>query len=170
MKGVPHNSVWLPWRGNPKPSVCDTDRTVPGASVLSNLDSPHFVKTDPPVLHMAGWCWDKSWQGGGVPPMMVQVSVDGKVVKDHIIANVSRPGLPSKTGAPNPEHGFIVTLNGQPAKTLAGVGMHKLDVQVHLDPAGTGQTVPVKGSPVCFRKGVATKCKPATLLDTPALL
>ena len=160
-------AVWLPWRGDPTPSKCDTNRAstpVPGADVRSNLDPPSFKPGKPGVLHLLGWCWDHAWAGGGVPPMLVRVSVDGKVVHDRIVANVTRAGLPSKTGAPNTEHGFDLYLKGADAKTLAGAtGVHRLDVDVHVDPSGSaaGGTVPIKNSPVCFRKGgTVCECPP----------
>lgn len=134
--------VWLPWRGDKDPAACDTNRTAPfdpAASMLSSLDTPHFVNNGSLTLHAAGWCWDKSFAGG---------------------ANVPRPGLPSKTGAPNPEHGFVFTLRDDVAKRLASQGLHRLDVQVALDakPTTGTQYVSVRGSPVCFRGGTKSGC------------
>lgn len=38
--------------------------------------------------------------------MNVTLSLDGKALAT-VVANVNRPGLVPKTGAPNPEHGFV---------------------------------------------------------------
>ena len=157
-------AVWLPWRGSPDPLDCDTNRTAPPdptATVKSNLDPPKFASLSPPKMQVVGWCWDAAWSGGGVPPMTVRLSVDGDVTTAYVVANVSRAGLPSKTGAPNPEHGFVHALPPAAAAKLAGKGTHKLDVDVYLDgsPASAhAPTMPVKGSPVCFRSGAAARC------------
>ena len=123
------------------------------------------------VVSGAGWCWDSAFAGGGVPPMTVRLSVDGKPVHmgpagssggdGGIVANISRAGLPSKTGAPNTEHGFKFALGGAPAATLLGTGLHRLDVDVYLAPhptPGVTATAPVKQSPVCYRNGKAVEC------------
>ena len=79
------------------------------------------------LMRVQGWCWDKAWSGGGVPAMTVRVSVDGKVVVPMTVANVVRPGLPA-TGCPNTEHGYDVALPSAAAATLAGTGLHRLNV------------------------------------------
>lgn len=56
---------------------------------------------------------------GGVPAMTVQIFVDDELVVEQR-ANVSRAGLPPKTGAPNTEHGFAYALKGTPAAVLSG--------------------------------------------------
>ena len=56
--------------------------------------------------------------------MTIQVTVDG-VVDGTCLANTPRPELPVKTGAPNPEHGFVYTLAGSAATTLASAGEHR---------------------------------------------
>lgn len=53
-----------------------------------------------------GWAWSPQLPQGGVPPMNVTLSLDGKALAT-VVANVNRPGLVPKTGAPNPEHGFV---------------------------------------------------------------
>ena len=159
-KGVP---VWLPWRGDSHPSACDTNRTAPAdptATIKSNLDTP--AKVHAANVHVLGWCWDSAWSGGGVPPMTVRVSVDGNVVVPFTLATVPRAGLPSKTGAPNTEHGFEVNLPDEAAKTLASAGVHSLDVDVYLDRHPTSvhnATIPVNRSPACFKNGVHVACK-----------
>ena len=158
-KGVP---VWLPWRGNPDPSACDTNRTVPPdptTTIKSNLDVPASVKAA--NVHVGGWCWDSAWSGGGVPPMTVRVSVDGHVVVPFTLANVPRAGLPSETGAPNTEHGFEVKLPDEAAKTLASAGVHSLAVDVYLESHPTSvhnASVAVGRSPACFRHGAHVPC------------
>lgn len=158
-KGVPVGTdgpggmkVWYPWRGNPDPAACDTNRTppdVPANDIVSSLNDADIAPKT-----VTGWCWDRKFAGGGVPPMTVRVSVDSKVVVAFAIANITRPGVPG-TGAPNAEHGFSVTLPSDVAAQLAGPGTHALRVEAYTaqQPTAATPTIPLKGSPACYKSG-----------------
>jgi len=158
--GVP---IWTPWRGNPDPSACDTNRTLPpnpADDVLSHLDAPAQLGGGA-TTRFGGWAWDKAFAGGGVPPMVVRVSVDGKVVVPFAVANVTRPDLPSKTGAPNAAHGFVVVV---PAGTAdADATATTVSVDVYLDPQPKSvhdAAAAVHGSPACYSgAGKLVKCR-----------
>jgi len=171
VSGLP---LWLPWRGDPAPAMCDTDRTPPptpptppapgpgpkAALHSSTESSTGLVKAAVGLtLQGGGWCWDGAWTGGGVPPMTVRLSVDGTATAS-VLANVTRSGLPAKTGAPNPEHGFALLESGSWVDTLGSAGKHRLDLDVFLSPSPTEktQTTPLKGSPLCFQDGDKVSC------------
>ena len=86
-----------------------------------------------------GWAWNASWAGGGVPPCIVRVVVDGATVSDTIVANITRHNLVNITGAPNSEHGFLFTLDGKFYKELAGKGKHFLKIQAGETPQNPKQ-------------------------------
>ena len=92
--------------------------------------------------------------------MTLRVSVDSKVVLQYVVANVTRKDLPTKTGAPNPNHGFDHTLSGEAAATLSSAGKHKLDVDVYMDvtPTASSKVQAVARSPICFQGGVMQEC------------
>lgn len=180
--------VWLPWRGDPSPVKCDTDRTndrpspkpptptptpptppkptpptpkpppaPPSTSLHTNIKKGANIAKS--VLFVNGWCWDAAWAGGGVPPMTVRLSVDGKP-ELNVLANITKPALMNVTGAPNSEHGFKLHEKGQWVDVLGGAGKHRLDLDVFLDPVPsvTGHTAPMKGSPLCFSNGNLVGC------------
>ena len=116
----------------------------------------------------SGWCWDKSFSGGGVPPMVVRVSVNGKVVVPFVVANATRAGLPSKTGAPNAAHGFSVDIQTASAASAATISV---DAYVDAQPKSAGDAaIPVHGSPACYKNGARTECKRGFLLNDDRLL
>eukprot|EP00946_MAST-07B_sp_MAST-7B-sp1_P004211 g4211.t1 len=161
--------VWTPWRGDPDPNKCDTNRTVlpiPGESILSHFDAPSRLGAR--LTRISGWCWDKSFSGGGVPPMVVRVSVNGKVVVPFVVANATRAGLPSKTGAPNAAHGFSVDIQTASAASAATISV---DAYVDAQPKSAGDAaIPVHGSPACYKNGARTECKRGFLLNDDRLL
>jgi hypothetical protein len=160
--------AWLPWRGSLKPSECDTNRTAAGPAphpkptkgLHSSLDTSvlKFSSLSPPTIAVQGWCWDGDWAGRGLPPMTVEIKVDNTIAVAKLLANVTRAGLPSKTGAPNPEHGFKIVLEGKAAQLLASAGAHTLSVGAYKDPAAKTTTVPLKGSPACFKAAKLVPC------------
>jgi hypothetical protein len=181
---MPEQAVWLPWRGDPLPAKCDTDRTPP--TPTPPPPTPPTPPTPPAPacagaehclvgtagrgysisgqrVTGAGWCFDRAWAGGGVPPMTVQLSVDGKPAAT-LVANVTRTGLPAKTGAPNAEHGFDLSgLSGSWVEVLGGAGKHQLALDVFLspnpaNPHTTNRTAALKGSPLCFADGKLATC------------
>eukprot|EP00041_Stephanoeca_diplocostata_P031143 m.963668 g.963668 ORF g.963668 m.963668 type:complete len:731 (+) comp23897_c0_seq6:130-2322(+) len=158
-RGTPTRGNWLPWRGDPNPAVCDTNVSsspTPETGLHSSLQINKFSSLAPPSLPVVGWCWDGHWSSGGVSAMTVQILVDDTLIVQQR-ANVSRAGLPAKTGAPNTEHGFAYTLTGKAATALAGAGLHRLNVKVFTTEGSTGPdaaSVDVTHSPVCYRSGV----------------
>ena len=171
--GVPANDpavmgqtpVWLPWRGDPNPAACSTDRRppgpppYPGSELHSHVSQLQLQATaSGPVLLGNFWCFDAAWPGGGVSPMTVQLSVDGVVV-ERVVANASRPpGFTNASGAPNAEHGYYFREHSDWVKLLAGPGKHRLDLDVFLDPSPTqnSSTMPLNQSPVCTVGGNIT--------------
>jgi arylsulfatase B/arylsulfatase I/J len=164
--GAPGNKAWLPWRGDPNPARCDTNRTAsgPGPSPMpkgfhGNVDVQNFTSLAPvPALLVQGWCFDMDFTSAGekpgTPPMTVRISVDGAVV-DYVVANVTRPGLPSHTGVPNAQHGFSFSLPDAAAAKLAGAGKHSMAVDAITVQGGTpsSPTKPCNSSPICFEDG-----------------
>ena len=163
--GVPSGKAWLPWRGDPNPARCDTNRTdgappkppTPSKGFHGNLDVESFSPAG--TLTVSGWCFDTDFAGGGVPPMTVRISVDNIVVA-AVVANVTRTNLPAKTGAPNPEHGFSFKLPPTTAAKLAGAGKHTLAVDAYTaqTPAPTSATEPCNHSPACYQDGKLASC------------
>jgi hypothetical protein len=90
--------------------------------------------------------------------MTVEIKVDNTIAVAKLLANVTRAGLPSKTGAPNPEHGFNFELEGKAAQLLASAGAHTLSVSAYKDPAAKTATVPLSGSPACFKEAQHVPC------------
>ena len=185
MGGAP---VWLPWRGDKDPAKCSTDRRAPPAppdpiaDLHSHISALRFEPTEsgsmlvgnlctivmlsrfvrcpsrsPHSITIAG-CFDTDWEGGGLPPMTVQLSMDGRAIK-QVIANVARPpDFVNASGAPNVEHGYNLQEVGAWVEELAGEGSHRLDFDAFLepDPAANSSTTPLHGSPICFVDGNAT--------------
>ena len=90
--------------------------------------------------------------------MNVQLSMDGRTIK-QVIANVARPpDFVNASGAPNVEHGYNLQEVGAWVEELAGEGSHRLDFDAFLepDPAANSSTTPLHGSPICFVDGNAT--------------
>ena len=149
--------VWTPWRGDPDPNKCD--RIVPfsqsRAKAFCPISAPSRLGAR--LTRISGWCWDKSFSGGGVPPMVVRVSVNGKVVAPFVVANATRAGLPSKTGAPNAAHGFSVDIQTASAASAATISV---DAYVDAQPKSAGDAaIPVHGSPACCKNGARTECE-----------
>jgi len=157
--------VWTPWRGNPDPAACDTNVTSPvdpkpppppPSPFHGTLD---LTKLGPKFPAVSGWCYDKDFANGGVPPMTIEIIIDGTVVVNSLVANNDRgPGFPAKSGAPNSLHGYAYTLSDADAAKLFGAGSHTLAVNAFTVPP----PVPASGapkqamhqSPACFKDGV----------------
>ena len=99
--------------------------------------------------------------------MTVILKVDGEAVRDGIVANITRSELPQKTGAPNAEHGFDLNLEGSAAQKLTDptAAVHRLDLDVYLDPSASGKTVSIHGSPACFARGGKSVSCPKAATD-----
>merc|ERR1712146_219193 len=124
--------VWTPWRGDPTPSHCSNNVTSPEDGLHSNFDGLVYPSTGPCFLQ--GWVWDDKLAGGGTPPLNVTVSVDGQI-HGPVLANISRSGLPSKTGAPNTEHGFAIDLLDAVCMALKS-GSHRFTAEAIVPPSG----------------------------------
>ena len=94
----PRSSVFIPLTAHPL------------ALQVPNLHSSFdgLVKPQPSNCEVQGWAWSADLPQGGVPPLNVSLTLNGKHMAT-VVANVNRPGLVPKTGAPNPEHGFLYT-------------------------------------------------------------
>lgn len=151
------DGVWTPWRGNNIPSVCDPNTTVPGASLRSNLDGVTWTgaiaSSDPDVSSassrvsvsgvIAGWAWDAAMDGGRAQ-LNVSFTMDGQPI-GWTIASVDRPGLPPKTGSPDPYHGFLFTLPAEVAKK-GSTGKHSFGASADAE----GASVAIDKSPACY--------------------
>jgi hypothetical protein len=148
-----HGDVWTPWRGNPNPSACDPNTTVPGDALRSNLDGVTWTAAGDAAASavIVGWAWDPR-EGGGRTQLNVTFSMDGAPF-GWAVANVDRPGLPPKTGAPDPNHGFSYTLPAGIAAAGAA-GKHAFSVTAHAE----GADVPLEHSPACYCNAKACAC------------
>ena len=180
--GIPSNStsampgvdVWMPFRGDlSNPGACSTDRSPldppptppnPSKGLQSSMKAVTIKSTKKGLmLQGSGWCFDAAWAGGGVAPMMIQLSVDGKPA-EQMVANVERPiNFPNASGAPNREHGFVLQEYGSWVDVLGSAGTHTLAVDVFTDqtaaaPEPTGPTEPVGHSPFCFKNRNLVPC------------
>jgi len=118
-------------------------RNVPGAGDLGpnggavgelrgNLDSV----SEGPAVNVSGWAVDKLLPRAGWGPVTVIISIDGQPVIS-VLAMESRPDLVTAGVAPNPEHGFGVTLGHDAAGALLGPGRHCLSVRAVGTPSAT---------------------------------
>ncbi len=157
---------WTPWRGNPDPSRCDTNKTdpyppppaPPGPSPLhSSLNAPASrapkSTASQPVYNVKGWAWDATFPGGGAAPVTVRLLVDKVMVGPPQRAMIPRPGVPA-TGAPNAQHGFEYVLKGEAGLALGAEGTHVLIAQANMSPDGkTGSWVDLGKGPVTYVDG-----------------
>eukprot|EP00730_Choanoeca_flexa_P006540 TRINITY_DN12170_c0_g1_i12.p3 TRINITY_DN12170_c0_g1~~TRINITY_DN12170_c0_g1_i12.p3 ORF type:complete len:157 (+),score=34.56 TRINITY_DN12170_c0_g1_i12:1911-2381(+) len=110
--------------------------------VRSSLDVVTLTSTSGTVY---GWALDTGMQGGGLPPVMVRITVDLKPVAT-VLASDSRPDLVKAGVAPNAEHGFTVQLPSD-AVALLQHGKHLIEAFVTDSPSST---------PIAQRFAVAT--------------
>ena len=141
--------VWTPWRGDPRPEVCDPNTTAPPGAwdVRSNFDGAVFRGAANATLQ--GWAWCPQAAGGGVAPLNVSFLVDGEAA-GSALAVLPRPNLP-KTGCPNTEHGYAFAL---PPGALAGGQKHEVRVLVET-PDGPVES---SKSPQCYQTAVPVAC------------
>jgi len=148
--------VWTPWRGNPDPAVCDTNKI--HGIFRSSIDTRFKIQNVSGKLSMAiaGWAWNSSFADGGLSPVAIQISVDGKTpVVSNLVADVTRPGVLG-TGAPNAEHGFNYLVSGAAAEALLSEGSHSLHVRASSYPATSELNqawTDLQKSPVFFKDG-----------------
>lgn len=150
-----HGNVWTPWRGDPVPEHCDTNKTdphpaptPPGKSALrSNVGgTPKSIARGKSEFTLSGWAWNASFVGGGVPPCIVRYVVDGASI-NSTVATIPRSQLMNVTGAPNSEHGFSFQVYGAAFEELAMQGRHTLQVQAKDAPgAGAGAKRAAEGA------------------------
>ena len=77
---------------------------------------------------LSGWAVDAS-VGGGVPPVIVNITLDGAVITS-VLANQSRPDLVPAGVAPDPNHGFTAKLPPEAVGKLRH-GTHDISAIVH---------------------------------------
>eukprot|EP00041_Stephanoeca_diplocostata_P020796 m.472764 g.472764 ORF g.472764 m.472764 type:complete len:677 (+) comp21663_c0_seq3:135-2165(+) len=143
-----------------------------GPNISSEMDG--FVDgitfanaSEPPAVIVNGWVVDKALSGGGIPPVMVNVYLDGQLVISSHVANLSRPDLVKAGVAPNPDHGFVAKLGGSTgAKALHG--HHVISVVAvgcGASQCGNGYGWELPMSPQCLCDGIL--CTPAQNKVTP---
>ena len=118
-------------------------------------------------VRLGGWVVDAALAGGGVPPVAVELLVDGapwggSPAAAVVVANLSRPDL-VPSAAPNAAHGFSLTLPGS-ASLLAGT--HRFDARAVDCGAGCGGDAGwglplLEGTSACLCDGAACACAPA---------
>lgn len=110
-------------------------------------------------LHMQGWCWEPSSPNGGRYQLHVEIHVDGSLVQS-LVANVSRPGLPSKTGAPDPNHGFMAAI--PPGATGGNLlkGKHEFAAFALVGAPAMRYPRQLAKSPVCLCDAKPCPCGP----------
>lgn len=123
------------------------------SGVVSSLDGV-TVNASSAVVH--GWADDHSSSGGGVPPVQVQIQIDLQPVVT-VTADEPRPDLVPAGVAPNPNHGFTVTLSEAVATTLSK-GRHIVQAFVTGSPSCPGRCE-LQGSPICVVNGVVGTCQ-----------
>lgn len=113
---------------------CLAAASSPAASIRGALDG--FVSPASPTnkcepncqltgFQVAGWAVDPSLAGGGVAPIMVEIQIDDATVAS-VLANQPRPDLVPAKVAPNPNHGFRVSLPASAVAKLKSKGAHSL--------------------------------------------
>ena len=102
-----------------------------------------------------GWADDHAAAGGGVPPVKVQVQVNSQAVAE-VTADAPRPSLVPAGVAPNPDHGFVVTLNSTWATKLSA-GRHLVRAFVDGSPSCPG-LCELDNSPICVVDGRSGVC------------
>lgn len=154
---------WTPWRGDAVPAHCDPNTTAPptpGAGLRSNFDDVTFhpsggVGAAPAFAAVAvtasGWAWDAESPDGGRAQLNITVQVDGADV-GSCIAGFPRPGLVPKTGAPDPDHGFVFNATVPVGLTT---GRHTWGVSAWVN----GTRVPLVHSPQCYCDMAPCGCK-----------
>lgn len=113
--------VWTPWMGSPDPAKCSNQTQL---LLHSEFDG---VRCNLTRCTYQGWAWDGA-VSGGLSPLSVQLRLDARPMAT-ILANVNRPGLVPKTGAPNPEHGFDYVVTGATAAAMMR-GRHQVSAFV----------------------------------------
>lgn len=106
-------------------------------------------------IRVNGWAVDRTLPEGGVPPVTVQINVDQRPVLS-VTANLSRPDLVKDHVAPNPQHGFDVTLPSTMTKSLL-TGRHVIDAFISHSNA-CSRLCALVGSPLCINEGRVAAC------------
>ena len=89
-----------------------------------------------------GWAVDSSLAKGGWAPVVVKALVDGHA-SAAALALEARPDLVNAGVAPNPEHGFSITLPASSLANLTSNGTHSLELVI----VGSPGTVVPRGLP-----------------------
>ena len=101
------------------------------------------------VTNVQGWACDVSLDGGGVPPVTVDLRIDG-VSYTKMQPTGSRPDLVSAKVCPNADHGFSIPIPFLKGKHLVDVWFVSADGQVDAQR--------LEGSPKCACDGVECVC------------
>ena len=117
---------------------------------------------------IGGWIVDPLLFGGGIPPVAAQILIDGISVA-KITANFSRPDLVVAGVAPNPEHGFSVSLDAATVKLLQH-GIHEITIMATSSISPLCQFVWLLHPngfilPTCVDDGIPCRC-PANSIAT----
>ncbi len=123
---VDGNKVWLPWDGDPTPSVCDTNRSRGGSpgkptshGEIGSFDQIKGLGST--TCHAYGWTAGPGFSG---PSLFVQLVIDGKPHGKLVLASVRR----AKAG----DHGFDIPF----PCSLISAGRHVVEVQAHKNQTG----------------------------------
>ncbi|EDQ84453.1 uncharacterized protein MONBRDRAFT_12805 [Monosiga brevicollis MX1] len=148
------------FKDNAAPSVTNTiilERANYAArsSPTNGLDGAvdHFVLTSTQAT-LSGWVVDNDLPGHGLGPATVAILVDGELCATQV-ANQERDDLVPAGVAPNPYHGFNVTLPDATLQLLLNSPQSIVEVRVQVDQ----QLVPCPGYSIrCVAKGAVDTC------------
>ena len=115
-------------------------------SVVKNIASGEVI--------VSGWAVDTLASGGGTSPVTIVASVDYKPTL-AVLATQNRPDLPKAGVAPDPYHGFTLTLPEAASKKLLSAGEHILIVKAIGTPSSA---VPKLLPGVSFKRCIDGKC------------
>lgn len=117
-----------------------------------------FLALESGKLRLLGWVVDPNVAGGGLAPVNISLEIDLALDGERYVANVPRPDLVKAGVAPNPDHGFDLTLTGAVA-TRVSRGKHLVTVLAAMEEPGQG--VPTGWTSIgskCTCDGAACDC------------
>lgn len=109
---------------------------------------------------LKGWAVDHNLPGDGLAPVEIRITVD-LAPCCSTMANISRPDLVKAHVAPNPEHGFELSLPAN-ITSLLKTGVHMINAWVVNSPSTKDTPVRVDGAPMCICDGAPCSCNSAT--------
>ena len=117
----------------------------------------HIVSINSTTSAVQGWACDISLQGGGIPPVTVDVRIDG-VSYAKVQATLPRPDLVAAKVCPNAEHGFSIPLPSSSSSSSSLKGRHLIDVWFVSADDHQSDIQRLGGSPKCACDGVECAC------------